>query len=204
MQSSRVRLGGERETPGAPDRERGGMQPPDEPAASRIAPPRAHVQAWELIPNPRTFELRIPPLIIGLVLGAMMGATARISAVFAFALPAARTIGVGLAIAGLVAGMLGVVAFRGAGTTVNPLQPAAASQLVVSGIYRWTRNPMYLGMLIVLVGWGVFLANALAIALAAALIPVMNHLQIGPEERILAARFGSSFAAYQSAVRRWL
>ncbi len=180
------------------------MQPPNEPTASRIAPPRADVQRWGLLPTPRTFELRVPPLIIGLVLGAMMGATARMSAVFAFGLPAGRIIGVGLAIAGLVAGMLGVVAFRGAGTTVNPLQPAAASHLVVSGIYRWTRNPMYLGMLLVLLGWGAFLANALAIALAAAFIPVMNRLQIGPEERILAAHFGTSFAAYRSAVRRWL
>jgi protein-S-isoprenylcysteine O-methyltransferase Ste14 len=100
--------------------------------------------------------------------------------------------------------LLGVVSFRRAGTTVNPLQPEATSALVVSGIYRRTRNPMYLGMLLVLLGWAVLLAHALGFALAAAFVPLMNRLQIGPEERTLTATFGPAFAAYQSAVRRWL
>jgi protein-S-isoprenylcysteine O-methyltransferase Ste14 len=133
-----------------------------------------------------------------------MYAISRFVPVFAFALPAGRIIAAGLAVIGVVVALLGVASFRRSGTTVNPLQPAAASQLVVSGIYRWTRNPMYLGMLLVLLGWGVVLANAIAFLAATAFIPLMNRLQIGPEERILAATFGSAFTAYQSAVRRWL
>jgi protein-S-isoprenylcysteine O-methyltransferase Ste14 len=152
----------------------------------------------------RTLELKIPPVVIGLGLGAAMYAAARFAPVFGFALPAGRIIAVGLAVIGVFAAVLGVVSFRRAGTTVNPLQPAAASQLVVSGIYRRTRNPMYLGMLLVLLGWGVFLANAIAFLAATAFIPLMNRLQIGPEERILTATFGPAFTAYQSAVRRWL
>ena len=152
----------------------------------------------------RTLELKIPPVVVGLLLGAVMYAISRFAPVFAFALPAGRIIAASLAVIGVVIALLGVVSFRRAGTTVNPLQPAAASQLVVSGIYRRTRNPMYLGMLLVLLGWGVVLANAIAFLAATAFIPLMNRLQIGPEERILAATFGPAFTAYQSAVRRWL
>lgn len=152
----------------------------------------------------RTLELKIPPVVLGLVLGAAMYATARFMPGFGFALSAGPIIATGLAVIGAVIALLGVVSFRRVGTTVNPLQPAAASQLVVSGIYRRTRNPMYLGMLLVLLGWGVFLRNGLAFIPAAAFIPLMNRLQIGPEERILAATFGPAFTAYQSAVRRWL
>jgi protein-S-isoprenylcysteine O-methyltransferase Ste14 len=152
----------------------------------------------------RTLELKIPPVVVLLLLGAVMYATARLAPAFGFVLPANRIIAAGLAALGACIAILGVISFRRAGTTVNPLQPEAASQLVVSGVYRWTRNPMYLGMLLVLLGWGVLLVNALAFLFAAAFIPLMHRLQIGPEERILAATFGSAFTAYQSAVRRWL
>lgn len=152
----------------------------------------------------RSLELRIPPAIIGVVLGAAMAATSHFIPAFDFAVPAGRFIATGLAVSGVGIAILGVAAFRRAGTTVNPLQPTAASQLVVSGVYRWTRNPMYLGMLLVLLGWAVFLANALAFLSAAAFIPLMNRLQIIPEERFLTSRFGADFTAYLSAVRRWL
>ncbi len=152
----------------------------------------------------RAVELKIPPVVIVLLLGAVMFATARLAPAFGFALPASRIIAAAVAGFGVIVAVLGVVSFRRAGTTVDPLHPAAASQLVVSGIYRRTRNPMYLGMLLLLVGWGVFLGNGLAFISAAAFIPLMNRLQIGPEERILTATFGPAFTAYQSAVRRWL
>ena len=152
----------------------------------------------------RALELKIPPVAMGLIVGSVMWAAARFVPVFNFALPAGRLIAAVLAVAGVVIALLGVVSFRRAKTTVNPLQPAAASSLVISGIYRRTRNPMYLGLLLVLLGWGALLANALAIVFAAAFIPLMNRLQILPEERFLAARFGPAFTAYQSAVRRWI
>ncbi len=152
----------------------------------------------------RTLELKIPPVVIVLLLGAVMTAISRFTSTFAFSLQSSRIIAAGLAVAGVGVALMGVASFRRAGTTVNPLQPAAASQLVVSGIYHRTRNPMYLGMLLVLLGWGVFLGNVLTFIPAAAFIPLMNRLQIGPEERVLAATFGPAFTAYQSAVRRWL
>lgn len=152
----------------------------------------------------RFLELKIPPVALALLLGALMGVAARVEPAAGFTLPAGRIIAAGLGLAGVLTAILGVVAFRRARTTVNPLHPEAASALVVSGIYRRTRNPMYLGVLLLLLGWAVFLANALAFIVPAAYVPLMNRLQIIPEERALAARFGSGFADYQSRVRRWL
>lgn len=151
-----------------------------------------------------SLELRIPPVVLGLGLGAIMYATARLAPGFAWAVPAGAFLAAGLALAGLSLALWGVIAFRRARTTVNPLDPAATAQLVVAGIYRKTRNPMYLGMLLMLLGWGVFLAHPPACALGALFVPLMNRLQIVPEERILTARFGPAYAAYLSAVRRWL
>ena len=98
----------------------------------------------------------------------------------------------------------GVVAFRRSRTTVNPLSPEQASSLVVHGIYRFTRNPMYLGFLLALTGWSVHLANLAAVLLLPVFVAYMNRFQIQPEERALLQNFGARFAAYTQAVRRWL
>lgn len=152
----------------------------------------------------RSLESRIPPVVVGLLLGAAMAAAARLLPVAGFTLPAAHLIAAGFALAGIAVALSGVASFRRAGTTVNPLQPTAVSRLVVTGIYRRTRNPMYLGMLLALLGWGTFLAHPFALGLAVLFVPLMNRLQIRPEERVLAAKFGPDFTAYQSSTRRWL
>jgi len=84
------------------------------------------------------------------------------------------------------------------------MKPQSSSVLVVSGVYKLTRNPMYLGFLLVLLGWAVFLSNVLAFLLLQAFIAYMNRFQIEPEERALASLFGQDFADYKSRVRRWL
>jgi len=109
-----------------------------------------------------------------------------------------------LAFVGLVVAVAGVVSFRRARTTANPLNPFAATSLVVSGIYRHTRNPMYLGVLVMLVGWIVYLGNPVGLVLAPAFVWFLNCFQIVPEERVLAARFGEEFARYRASVRRWI
>ena len=115
-------------------------------------------------------------------------------------------VGAALALAALggAVALAGTLEFRRAHTTVNPLAPRRASTLVTRGIYRVTRNPMYLGMLGVLAGWAVWLGNIaawLGLPLSMALLTV---LQIRPEERILAERFGAEFERYAARVRRWL
>ena len=105
--------------------------------------------------------------------------------------------------AGLV-GLAGVRAFARAQTTFNPLAPERASRLVSGGICRFSRNPMYLALLLALLAWGLWLGNLPALALLPAFVLVLNRLQIQPEERALARLFGAEYEAYCRQVRRWL
>jgi len=107
-------------------------------------------------------------------------------------------------IAGFAIAAISMGLFRRAKTTIHPLHPEAASALVTEGIYKFTRNPMYLGLLFLLIGWGLFLANPVNIIILIGFVLVMNILQIIPEERALLANFGQSYQDYKARVRRWL
>jgi protein-S-isoprenylcysteine O-methyltransferase Ste14 len=100
--------------------------------------------------------------------------------------------------------LAGLAAFRRARTTVNPLQPDRASALVSAGIYRYTRNPMYLALAMALLAWGLWLGHAVAPCGVAIFVAWMNRYQIAPEERALAGLFGAEFERYRREVRRWL
>jgi protein-S-isoprenylcysteine O-methyltransferase Ste14 len=119
-------------------------------------------------------------------------------------LPGRELLAATFAVAGAVICGLGIASFSRAGTTVNPMKPDSASSLVVSGIYTLTRNPMYLGFLLVLLGWASYLSNLLSFLFLPAFIWYMDRFQIYPEERALASLFGEEFASYKSRVRRWL
>jgi protein-S-isoprenylcysteine O-methyltransferase Ste14 len=109
-----------------------------------------------------------------------------------------------LAIVALVFSIAGVVSFRRARTTLDPTKPETASSLVSSGIYRVTRNPMYVGLSFVLFAWAVFLSSAWALLGLLAFVFYIGRFQIAPEERALSKLFGSEYTAYQAKVRRWL
>ncbi|MGH8749108.1 MAG: methyltransferase family protein [Burkholderiales bacterium] len=109
-----------------------------------------------------------------------------------------------IAVAGLVFGAAGIGSFRRARTTLHPTRPQEASSLVRSGIYRITRNPMYLGLALVLAAWAVFLSSAWALFGPLAFMLYMSHFQIAAEERALSRLFGSEYASYKASVRRWL
>ena len=149
-------------------------------------------------------ELKVPPPVVGLFMGALMWLTSRAVPAFGFTLPQRNAFVLGLLVAGVCVSVLGVASFRRARTTVNPLKPERSSCLVTSGIYRYTRNPMYLGLLLILLGWAVFLANLVAFIFLPAFIVYLNRFQIRPEEKALASLFGQDFANYRSKVRRWL
>lgn len=149
-------------------------------------------------------ELRIPPLALA---AAFAGASAALSAwwpLVRFPFPGHRVLGVALVVAGAVVAALGVVEFRRVRTTVNPMAQERATAVVSSGIYRWSRNPMYLGFALALAGlaaWGASLAGVVLVPLFCA---YMNRFQIAPEERALLQNFGPAFAAYMDRVRRWI
>jgi protein-S-isoprenylcysteine O-methyltransferase Ste14 len=117
--------------------------------------------------------------------------------------PFAVVLAIAIAAAGIGIALAGVAEFRRAQTTVDPTDPGKSSSVVTSGVYRHTRNPMYLGFLLVLAGWAVYLSNVVAAIGPILFVLYMNKFQIGPEERILRARFGAPFEAYLGGVRRW-
>lgn len=150
-----------------------------------------------------TLELRIPPLALVLIAACAMALIAYCVPV-GLAIPAPALFACAFAFTGAVIAIAGAVAFRRHKTTVNPFTPECSSSLVASGIYRYTRNPMYLGFLLLLVGWAALLSNLVALALLPAFIAYMNRFQIQPEERALQQHFGAEFQAYMHRVRRWV
>jgi len=152
----------------------------------------------------KSLELKIPPVALVIVFAVAMWLASVAAPIFRFPLSSRRILALVLAVGGIGVILSGVVAFRRAKTTVNPLKPETATALVDSGVYRFTRNPMYLGFLLVLLGWAMFLSNILSALMLVGFVSYMNRFQIIPEEKALSARFGSAFTAYSKRVRRWL
>jgi protein-S-isoprenylcysteine O-methyltransferase Ste14 len=147
-------------------------------------------------------ELKIPPAVTGAVTAMGMWLVSRALPTYSFA--PLRVMAVGMTLTGVVITGLAMLSFWRAHTTANPMKPSSASFLVTSGIYGFTRNPMYLGLLFVLAGWALYLGNALAFLFLPAFVLYMNRFQIEPEERALTALFGQEFVAYTFRVRRWI
>lgn len=139
-----------------------------------------------------------------LLTAAAMWAVAQTLPAFGYALPMRTLIATLAGICGLLCNLLPKLRFRRAGTTVNPMHPQATRHLVVDGLHRYSRNPMYLGQLLLLVAWAIFLVNGLAMTLPALFALYITRFQILPEERALAAGFGDAYANYRRKVRRWL
>lgn len=152
----------------------------------------------------RFLELRIPPPAVGLTVAAGMWAVARLVPSVAIPSLVRLLVAAVLFAAGIAVALGGVVSFRRIRTTVNPLKPETTTALAVTGVYAFTRNPMYLGMALVLLAWAVFLASPWTLAGPAIFMAYITRFQIVPEERALTALFGESFAAYRRRVRRWL
>lgn len=149
-------------------------------------------------------ELKISPVMAALLLAAGMWFLARGTTSFPMA-PTLRAVLSGtLLAAGAAFGLAGILSFRRARTTVNPWRVHASSTLVISGVYRRSRNPMYLGLLLALAGWGIYLSNLYALLLGFTFVPYMNRFQIRPEERAMERAYGEEFREYCRRVRRWL
>jgi protein-S-isoprenylcysteine O-methyltransferase Ste14 len=149
-------------------------------------------------------ELRVPPDVVWLVVAAVMWLASATTPGLAVSVllrlaGAAAFIVVGVA---LIAGAR--VMLDRAGTTWHPSEPERATDLVRDGVFRFGRNPTYLGMLLVLVGWAAVLASPLALVLSAVFALWMDRFQIRPEERVLSALFGQDYRDYAGEVRRWL
>jgi protein-S-isoprenylcysteine O-methyltransferase Ste14 len=113
-----------------------------------------------------------------------------------------RPVAVVLALAGLALGLSSVARFHAARTPVLHIHPSTA--FVTGGPYRITRNPMYLGLVMIDTSLGLWLGHTWLLLLVPMLMAVLGHWVIGPEERYLESKFGEPYRAYRSRVRRWL
>lgn len=149
-------------------------------------------------------ELKVPPLVVVLLIAGAMWFAAKELPSLAFSLPWRHGLAATISGGGILVMLAGLYEFQKARTTFNPMTPDAASSVVTSGIYCVSRNPMYLGFLLVLIGWAIFLSHVLPFLFLSVFVAYMNRFQISPEERVLSAKFGEGYDRYKQAVRRWL
>lgn len=149
-------------------------------------------------------EALVPPPVVMTAAALLMWIIARFSPLFqlpslvnwtGFAL-------LGASSAGLV--IAGLSSFRQSSTTIDPTRPGSASALVTDGIYRFTRNPMYLGFAGVLLAWGLYLQAWWSLPLPFLFCLYITIFQIRPEEKALRSKFGERYMIYSASVRRWL
>jgi protein-S-isoprenylcysteine O-methyltransferase Ste14 len=149
-------------------------------------------------------KLKLPPALVALLFGVVMWGLDQYlhSATLTFIAEQwvyRMIFGMGIGV-----GILGLLQFITHQTSIDPHKPGKASILVTEGTYRFSRNPMYLALLIVLLGFGVKLGNMLSFIIIPFFVMYMNRFQITPEEEILREKFGVEFENYTSQVRRWL
>jgi protein-S-isoprenylcysteine O-methyltransferase Ste14 len=148
-------------------------------------------------------RLRIPPPIWLLLFASLMWVLDRWAPIAALLEPPLNRAGWILVATGAAIIATGMLQFRRAHTTVNPLAPAKASALVSTGIFGFSRNPMYLGLSIALCGWAIVLGSLTPWTALPLFVVVITRLQIEPEEAVLATLFGAAYGEYCARVGRW-
>jgi len=152
----------------------------------------------------RALELKIPPPAVALLIAAAMWFGARVGPLLELPLLVRTAAFIAIGVLGGATAFAGDMEFRRVKTTINPFKPENTTALVTSGVYRFTRNPMYFGLTLIVLGWAAFLCSAWALAGPIFFVLYINRFQIEPEERILSAKFGAAYSDYVSRVRRWL
>lgn len=152
----------------------------------------------------RRLHLKIPPPIVALLCGLMIWGLSMMLPLHHVDAEIRNSIAyILLAMAGIIDAWA-LISFRVAGTTIDPRYPHNTSTIVSTGIYRYTRNPMYLGLVFILSALSIWLGARLGLFVVAAFILYINRFQIKPEEEALQKQFGDSYLAYKARVRRWI
>lgn len=149
-------------------------------------------------------KLLIPPPIVALLCGLLMWFVSGQFAGMRVAFPFQHVLAYALVAAGILLDLVSILAFLRARTTVTPLAPEKASSLVVGGLYRFSRNPMYLGLLLILSGAALWFGALANLVVLIGFVAYITAFQIKPEEEFLTEIFGEEYRAYQRQVRRWL
>ena len=152
----------------------------------------------------KILELKIPPALFFILVGGLMcwlnasGLSIHLPLPFTYVVFAVCFVLSG------VFGVSGIYEFKKHKTSVHPVELHRAVKVVDSGIFSISRNPMYVALLLLLVGYAYYLQDLLSIALCPLFVLYMNRFQILPEERHLQEKFGEEYLNYKKRVRRWL
>ncbi len=149
-------------------------------------------------------QLKLPPPLLSLACLALMFFAASSGPRLYLWVELRSALSLVLTLTGLALAFAGRSAFKRAKTTANPMRPEQSSALVVDGVYRYTRNPMYLGLLLVLLGFAVYLAALYSLSGPLLFVLYLSYFQIKPEEMMLQQKFGEAYTQYCQRVRRWL
>lgn len=152
----------------------------------------------------KVLELAVPPPVVMLITAGFMWIVAVAFPILTFAWLHSTGGAILFATMGLLIGSSAVLKFQQAHTTVHPRQLQRTRVFVRSGPYRYSRNPMYLGIVLLLLGWAILLGNAFAFLCVGGFIMYMTRYQILPEERALRHQFGEAYECYIQSVRRWI
>ena len=149
-------------------------------------------------------ETRIPAPVVAIAIAGIMKLYAHIARIPLDASPVLAEVGIRFSQLSAAIAILAFASFALAKTTINPLDPSRASTLVTGGIYRFTRNPMYLSLLLLLIAYAMRLGSWAEWLGPVVFAVYVTRFQIIPEERILESKFGATFLSYKSRTRRWI
>ena len=152
----------------------------------------------------RWLETRIPPPVVMALVGALMWWLASVAGVLHVQFQAQGIVALLVGMGGMLLMIVAIIEFVRHKTTVNPMKPESASDLLTSGAFGWSRNPIYLADAMMLAGWMIWLGNPVNILLLAFFVFYITRFQILPEERAMDRLFGKKYQGYCRSVRRWL
>lgn len=152
----------------------------------------------------RKLELRVPPVAVFLLVVLLMYFLKGLVPGFTVTVPFLKLVVGGLVLLSGYIGIAGVYEFRKVRTTVNPVKPENASTVVNTGIFAYTRNPMYFALLLLIIALGLWWQHLSVILCGALFVSYMNRYQIKPEEHVLERLFGEEYLKYKNRVRRWI
>jgi protein-S-isoprenylcysteine O-methyltransferase Ste14 len=149
-------------------------------------------------------KLKIPPPVYMLLIGVLMWLLNRYLPIITVFPEHWRKLALLPILLAILLDATALIQFFRAHTSFNPIHPEKSKQLVTTGLYRLSRNPMYLGLLCWLIGWGILLGSLSCFLMLPMFIWLITTQQIIPEEAILAEKFAEQYQTYQQSVRRWL
>jgi protein-S-isoprenylcysteine O-methyltransferase Ste14 len=149
-------------------------------------------------------ELKVIPILQVLISSLLMVTLAYFLPELSYSWQFSQSLSIFILITSIVIALLAVYCFKQAKTTVNPTKPENSSTIVDTGIYRFSRNPMYVSFLLIVCAIAIFLQNKAAYIVIPIFIIYITRYQIIPEERILVNLFGNNYKVYCGKVRRWV